>query len=211
MTYRCVILCWKGYCAVSTTLALATEGFLPQEPKQQSFLQPSLRTPAPGPLGLVFPRELADEKRWKQQEMQRALDEQIQLQNQQCNGIGAQATLAEPKQQSFLQQNAGRAQVGLVFPGQLTDEKEKRRKQQQEMQNALDEQIKEQRARKEQERRQKVSMEEPEKFHVESKYSAKYVPQAAQAMPSPMHGPQAAVEEARLVKGKKMHQNHQNA
>lgn len=32
---------------------------------------------------------------------------------------------------------------GLVFPGQLTDEKEKRRRQQQEMQNALAEQIRE--------------------------------------------------------------------
>ena len=40
-------------------------------------------------------------------------------------------------------------QGGLVFPGELTNEKERRRKQQQEMQLALAEQIKEQKARKE--------------------------------------------------------------
>ena len=41
---------------------------------------------------------------------------------------------------------------GLIFPGELTNEKEKRRKQQQEMQSALAEQIKEQRAKKEQQK-----------------------------------------------------------
>jgi len=40
----------------------------------------------------------------------------------------------------------------LIFPGELTNEKEKRRKQQQEMQSALAEQIKEQRAKKEQQK-----------------------------------------------------------
>lgn len=77
--------------------------------------------------------------------------------------------------------------LGLVFPGELTDEKaekEKRRKQQQEMQNALEEQIKEQRARKEQQRRQQSE----ETGSVLVKCSPR---------PSPLHQvPQAALEEA---------------
>lgn len=76
--------------------------------------------------------------------------------------------------------------LGLVFPGELTDEKaekEKRRKQQQEMQNALEEQIKEQRARKEQQRRQQSE----ETGSVLVKCSPR---------PSPLHQvPQAALEE----------------
>ena len=93
--------------------------------------------------------------------------QELQLQNQQlCQKHAADlpaANLQLPLQQpasfpAHQPQQSQRGQksannpppqtFGLAFPGEMTDEKEKRRRQQQEMQQALAEQIKEQRARK---------------------------------------------------------------